>query len=102
MFNRGTVVCTLLGLVGSLVLNIVIRSSLYNESLNFIMDFQALSTPGLTIFENLVSLLVNTIVVCALLGIIYVSFSRKIAALVFLIYFLINTWIMMIMKMSFE
>ena len=89
-------------LITALVLNIVIRGSFYLESLNFISDYQDSGNSSLTIFYNLISLLVNTIVVCVFFGLLYICYVRKITVLVFLSYFLINTYIMMLMKTSFQ
>lgn len=96
------IIAVLLMLIAVLVLNIVIRGAFYLESLNFIIDYQNNGNNSLTIFYNLVSLLVNTIVVCVFFGLLYISFPRKITVLVFLSYFLINTYMMMIMKSSFQ
>lgn len=96
------IIAVLLMLIAVLVLNIVIRGAFYIESLNFIIDYQNNGNNSLTIFYNLVSLLVNTIVVCVFFGLLYISFPRKITVLVFLSYFLINTYMMMIMKSSFQ
>lgn len=48
------------------------------------------------------SVLVNTIFVCCLIGVLYVSFHRKIASMVFMFYFLLNAYAMMLMKASFQ
>lgn len=100
--NAVSVTLTVISLITALVLNIVIRGSFYIESLNFIIDYQGNGNGSLTIFYNLISLLVNTIVVCVLFGILYVCYQRKITIIVFLCYFLMNTYIMMIMKTSFQ
>jgi hypothetical protein len=93
---------TLLLMVSSLVLNIIIRSAFYLESLNFIINYQTIGNSSLTIFYNLVSLLVNTIFITAFFGILYLCYRRKITVLIFVCFFLINAYIMMLMKASFQ
>lgn len=96
------IVITAILMIVCLVMNIVIRAALYQESLNFIINYQQPPNSSLRIFYNLISILVNTIYVCIVFGLLYLTFPRKITVIVFLSYFLINTFIMMLMKGSFQ
>jgi hypothetical protein len=90
--TKTIVLVTLLLMVSSLVLNIIIRSAFYLESLNFIINYQTIGN----------SLLVNTIFITAFFGILYLCYRRKITVLIFVCFFLINAYIMMLMKASFQ
>ena len=86
----------------TIVLNSIFRDSFYDQSLNFIKEFQSKSNLSLVIFMNLLSLLVNTNFLIAILGIIFVSHKSKVASLVFLTNFLMNTYFMNILKFSYQ
>lgn len=92
----------LIFLVITVVLNSIIRDSFYDQSLTFIRNFQLRSSTSLNIFMNILSLLVNTNFLIAILAVIYISHKSKVASLVFLTNFLINAYLMNILKFSYQ
>lgn len=89
-------------LVATIALNSVLRHSFYNQSLNFIISLQAYNNIYLDIIMNIFSLLANTNFILGLLILLYSVFERKLAVLVYVSYFLANTYLINILKMSYQ
>lgn len=86
----------------TIVLNSIIRESFYSQSLEFIKHYQSKSNNNLNNFMNILSILVNTNYLIAILAVIYISHKAKLTSLVFLSYFLGNVYLMNVLKLSYQ
>lgn len=89
-------------LATTITLNCFLRHNFYNQSLNFIISLQRHANHPLNIFMNTVSLLANTHFILTLLIVLYVVFKRKLAVMVYVSYFLLNTYLANVLKMSYQ
>ena len=88
--------------ITTIALNSIFRLNFYNQSLNFIISLQMYSNIFLDVFMNLISLLANTHFILALLVIVYTFFKRKLAVLVYISYFLLNAYMVNILKIGYQ
>lgn len=96
------VVCTLL-LCLVITLNAVYETPLFILGLNFIYDYQK-NQPYtfLHFLQNLISLVCNPIGISAVLIVYYIGNNRKLLLLVHLSYFFLATYLMALLKQSFQ
>ena len=85
------------------VLNVFIDVPLFIRGINFINSYQIQQPqPALHVIQNLISLLCNPIGVAAILLTYYLLVNRKLLLLVHLSYFLFATYIVALLKQTFQ
>lgn len=96
------IICTLL-ICAIIILNVFIDSPLFIKGINFIYDYQTHQPySALHVIQNLFSLLCNPIGIGVILIIYYIVVNRKLLLIVHLSYFLFATYIIALLKQSFQ
>lgn len=95
-------VCTLL-LCLIIVLNAVYETPLFILGINFIYGYQQSQPYGFLHFvQNVISLMCNPIGIGAVLVVYYIAINRKLLLIVHLSYFFLATYMMALLKQSFQ
>lgn len=96
------IICTLL-ICAIIILNVFIDSPLFIKGINFIYDYQTHQPYSwIHVIQNLFSLLCNPIGIGVILIIYYIVVNRKLLLIVHLSYFLFATYIIALLKQSFQ
>lgn len=86
-----------------IILNIVIDTPLFIQGINFIYNYQHSQPYGwIQVIENLFSLLCEPVAIGVILVIYYIIVNRKLLLIVHLSYFLFTTYIIALLKQSFQ
>ena len=96
------IICTLL-ICAIIILNVFIDSPLFIKGINFIYDYQNHQPYSwIHVIQNIFSLLCNPIGIGVILIIYYIVVNRKLLLIVHLSYFLFATYIIALLKQSFQ
>lgn len=89
-------------LIITIFLNSLIGENFYLKSLNFMFKAQSGNNFFISTFMNLISVLFSTNFLIALLLVVYICFKRKLASIVFISNFIINVYMMKILKLCYQ
>jgi len=92
-----------IALVISTILNILYRNGLYDQGMNFIYEYQTNNSNAvITVIQNIISIMGNTIFIIAFLAIVHIITYRKMYTIVYLFYISINAYFISIEKQAYH
>lgn len=95
---------TVLFIIG-FIINITSDTSLYNVDLNVVPGMQDNASLGSTAFinfMNVISNIFNPVICAAYVAIFWLISSRKLEIMVFLVWFIFISWVLIILKMAIQ
>lgn len=98
-----TTLFSLSALAISTILNILYRNQYYQMGVNFIYNYQQNGqTSGITVIQNLISILGNTAFIVAFLVVVHLLTYRKLCSIVYIFYIVINAYLIAVEKQAYQ
>lgn len=87
------------------ILNITSDTALYNVDLNVVPSMQtnpSLSSSAFIVFMNIISNIFNPVICVGYVALFWLISSRKLEIMVFLIWFILLSWLLTILKVTIQ